>query len=123
MQRIRNSFIFALAFCFTTVAFAKLDCPPTEMVENLKFVRVDGVSDIWDLFPDTFDYAGKTWQVIFTAYLPDAKNKEEALTQGQDFYRYGIQFFNPPVTLANSERPVCYYAQQEASHFVRAIAS
>lgn len=106
----------------TGIALAGTTCPSTEYIRTLDFIEVDGVQDIWDLFSKTFVHANRKWRVTFTVYLPDAKDKVQAMELGNYFYRANVDFFNSPFERANPEAIVCYYAQMESSYFVRAVS-
>lgn len=123
MNWVRNCILFSSLTIFAGFAFAEVNCPPTPIVTNLKFLHADGAQGIWDLFSETFTYDNKNWQVIFTVYLPDATNNEAAIQLGEDFYRTRIEFFDPPMGRSNEHRQTCYYAQQDSTYFVRAISN
>ncbi|MBA3661075.1 MAG: hypothetical protein H0W64_05085 [Gammaproteobacteria bacterium] len=122
MRCIINIFILLLALTFSFDVFAKVNCPPTETITNLHFVRADGAAGIWDLFSEKFHHADRIWEVTYTVYLPSAKNNEEALRLGEEFYKMNIDFFDSPLGRSDEDKQVCYYAQQEATYFVRAIS-
>lgn len=122
MNKIKSFTLLFILFFFNMLAFAEVNCPQTDMIMNLQFLKADGVQGIWDLYSNNFDYSNRNWQVIFTVYLPDAKNMEQAIQLGTDFYRYQVMFFDHPLGSDQDNRQVCYYAQQESTYFVRAIS-
>lgn len=111
---------YCLLFLGAQDAYANKNCPPVDQVRGLSFITADGAYDIWDLYSTFFRYENQQWQVHFTVYLPEAKNSQQAIKLGDDFYRYRVDFFDNPLSIENENCHTCYYAQLEATYFVRA---
>lgn len=112
-----------LFFCIqlnALIVFAEDKCPPTDFIAAVNFLKAEGAAGIWDLYPQPFNYENRYWQLIFTAYLPNAHNNKEAIQQGTDMYRSEIVLFDPPLARKNDDYLNCYYAQLESTYFVRA---
>lgn len=103
----------------TTTAYAlqnNVVCPPVAMItEKAIFTHAEESSDwvdIWGMASNRFQFANEDWNILFVVALPTAKNKANALEQGNLFFKTNV-VLDKPVFQEEDDHKICMYAVNE----------
>lgn len=125
MKYFTQTLATAAALLLSCNAFAAkhdVDCPPVNTIlANSSFVEAaQGTDNIWGMLSNDFNYNGADWNVIFAAKLPNATSAQEALDQGQIYFKQNVTL-QEPMGETEDGINVCLYGYSE-EYLVGAIS-